>query len=162
MHDSGECRIHGRISAGTAEIEIEYPPEADHLDTREKIRSWDSLKADLPSGKWTVVVGSFDPMTAEQAERLHALARDERKLLVIVQQDDDHLLDPHARAALVAALRDVTAVMADTADGAWRAVAKANPEVEVVENEAEERSRRMRFERFVLERQAASNDSRAS
>jgi uncharacterized protein YgbK (DUF1537 family) len=131
------------------------------LDTREKIRSWDSLKADLSSGKWTVVVGSFDPMTAEQAERLHALAREDRNLLVIVQRDDSDLLDLNARAALVAALRDVTAVMVETADESWRAVAERNGAVQVVEDRGEERGRRMRFERFVLERQAAG-DSRAS
>jgi len=127
------------------------------LDTREKIKTWDVLKADLSSGKWTVVVGTFDPMTAEQAERLHALARDERKLLVVVQQEDDDLLQLHARAALVAALRDVTAVMVETADEGWRAVAQTNAGVRVVEDRAEERRRRMRFERFVLERQAAGN-----
>jgi hypothetical protein len=137
-------------------------PEADHLDTREKIRAWDSLKADLSSGKWTVVVGTFDPMTAEQAERLHALARHDRKLLAIVQQDNDDLLDADARAALVAALRDVTFVMVETADEGWRAVAETNGAVEVVEDGAEQRSRRKRFEQFVLERQAASGDSRAS
>jgi uncharacterized protein YgbK (DUF1537 family) len=130
------------------------------LDTREKIRTWDALEADLSSGKWTVVVGAFDPMTAEQAERLHALAGDGRKLLVIVQRDEDDLLELHARAALVAALRDVTAVMVETADERWRAAAERNA-VQVVEDRGEERSRRMRFERFVLERQAAG-DSRAS
>ena len=132
------------------------------MDTREKIRTSDSLKADLSSGKWTVVVGSFDPMTAEQAERLHALAKHGRKLLVVVQEGDDDLLEPHARAALVAALRDVAAVMVETADGSWRAVADANAGVEVVEDGAEERNRRMRFERFVRERQSASGDSRPS
>jgi uncharacterized protein YgbK (DUF1537 family) len=131
------------------------------LDTREKIRTWDALEADLSSGKWTVAVGSFDPMTAEQAERLHALAREDRHLLVIVQRDDSDLLDLNARAALVAALRDVTAVMVETADESWRAVAERNGDVQVVEDREEERSRRMRFERFVLERQAAG-DSRAS
>jgi hypothetical protein len=108
------------------------------------------------------VVGTFDPMTAEQAERLHALARHDRKLLAIVQQDNDDLLDADARAALVAALRDVTFVMVETADEGWRAVAETNGAVEVVEAGAEQRSRRKRFEQFVLERQAASGDSRAS
>lgn len=129
------------------------------MDTREKLRPWQTLQADLSSGEWTIVVGYFDPLTAEQAERIHTLARAESKLLVIVQQDDDSLLHQNARAALVAGLRDVTAVLVET-DTSWRAVLNENTSLRLVEDRAEEQNRRMRFERFILERLALS-DQRA-
>jgi hypothetical protein len=75
-------------------------------------------------------------------------------MLVIVKQDEHALLDENARAALVAALRDVTIVMVETA-AHWRAVANSNPAVQVVENVARERNGREQFERYILERQAA-------
>ncbi len=37
---------------------------------------------EISSGKWTIVAGFFDPLTAEQAERIHALAESERRLLM--------------------------------------------------------------------------------
>lgn len=82
------------------------------------------------------------------------MAQGEGRMLVIVKRDEYALLDENARAALVAALRDVTIVMVETA-AHWRAVANSNPTVQIVENVARERNGREQFERYILERQAA-------
>lgn len=60
---------------------------------------------------WTVVAGTFDPLTAEQARRLASRAAPATKLAVVVEAAaHESLLTPEVRAILVAALRCVDAV----------------------------------------------------
>ena len=126
------------------------------MDTREKIRNWEALRQEISSGKWTIVAGFFDPLTAEQAERIHALAESERRLLIVVQPGEPCLLEQRARATLMAGLRSVTAVLVEAGEE-WRSLAKANPNIRVVEDAMEEQKRRERFEQSILDRQAAQD-----
>jgi bifunctional ADP-heptose synthase (sugar kinase/adenylyltransferase) len=83
------------------------------LDTRTKIISLAEARAiaeNRPS-RWTS--GFFDPLLAEHHRRLSALAEAGRLLIVQVTNPAEPLLEPHARAALVAALRCVDYVVVD-------------------------------------------------
>jgi hypothetical protein len=69
---------------------------------------------DLAEGKWLIVAGYFDPLTATVAGRLRELvdqAREE-KVLAVVLEDSEALLSAEARSLLLAALRTVHAVVA--------------------------------------------------
>lgn len=126
------------------------------MDTREKIVPLDSLAALLETGQWMAVVGLFDPLTAIEARRLADLARrDERKLLAIVLNANDVLLPPDARAALVAALREVRLV-AIAEPGRWRSAIPDGARVEIVEDPGGDQARSAEFIQFVLDRQRAA------
>jgi hypothetical protein len=83
------------------------------LDTREKIVLPAEARIRLSQGNWLVLAGYFDPLTAAVAERfrdLEAPDRDE-KVFAIVLDEAETLLSAQARSVLVAALRDVHAVV---------------------------------------------------
>jgi len=125
------------------------------VDTREKHIDLTVVPALLENGKWAVVTGLFDPLTLVQAERLAAAAEHGRSLLVIVDPSSPTLLSADARAALVAALRQVKAVViADRAD--WELVLSSFPHVRIFCDEAAERARSDAFTTFVLERQRSA------
>jgi hypothetical protein len=81
------------------------------MDTREKIVEIDQLSDLLSRGEWSIVSGLFDPLTLVQAQRIAAIAAGGRKILAVVHPDENTLLTPEARAVLVAALREVDAVV---------------------------------------------------
>jgi len=73
------------------------------LDTRTKIIDAAQAASIAQSGA-TVVSGSFDPMVASHAERLAALKRPGKPLLVLITTPSSPILDNRARAQLVAGL----------------------------------------------------------
>lgn len=123
------------------------------MDTREKILPPRSLSQLLASGEWTLVAGFFDPLTEVQARRLAVLSQG-RKLLAIVLESEDTLLAANARAALIAGLREVDAVIIAPPDD-WRSLIPRRPGIEIIEDEAGERARSAEFVQFVLRRQNA-------
>jgi hypothetical protein len=124
------------------------------MDTREKILPTSSLSQLLASGEWSVVAGVFDPLTVVQARRFAGLCKPSRKLLALVVESAETLLEANARAALIAGLREVDAVTVVAAEG-WRSLIPRTPGIEIVEDEAGERARSDAFVRFVLRRQNA-------
>ena len=129
------------------------------MDTREKILPVSSLPAVLSSGEWTIVVGSFDPLTAAQARRIASLYTPGTKLLVVVVSDEDSLLDAGARAALVAALREVACVIVAD-DDSWRSALPSTPRIRLVEDPEGERRRSAEFVRFVIDRYDSAQTAR--
>jgi hypothetical protein len=118
------------------------------MDTRQKIITLEQV---LRGDNWVAAAGTFDPLTLEQAERLAALAGREpgRKLLAVVEPGNRTLLSAEARAALVAGLRVVDAVVVATAQQV-RARGLA-----IEEDPAGEQRRSSNFVEFVLARQRA-------
>lgn len=102
-----------------------------------------------------VAVGQFDPLTAAQARRLSALHVPSSKLLAVVLENREALLPGAARAALIAALRDVDAVTVAEPDD-WRTAIPSGPCVRVMEDPEAEEIRSADFVRHILERQAAA------
>jgi hypothetical protein len=124
--------------------------EPEVMDTREKIVSVEKI-----NGKdWIGVAGLFDPVTLEQAERIAAVATRHpgSRLLAVVLPANGTLLSSEARAALVAGLSAVQAVVI------------AEPEairargIEVEEDFAAEERRSKEFVQFVLARQRATHN----
>jgi len=104
----------------------------------------------LENGDWTVIVGLFDPLTVGQAQRISAMAETRRKILAVVLPDRETLLAAEARAALVAGLRDVAAVViSDPAQ-----ISTGNALVD--RDDGAERSRSSEFVDFVLMRPKTS------
>lgn len=124
------------------------------MDTRSKILSPDAVPDALRTGEWLAVPGLFDPLTATQARRLAALSRPDRKVLVIVLEDSNALLPAHARAALIAGLQEVNAVVISS-DNDWRTLIPEGARVQIIEDEAGERARSAEFVEFILRRQNA-------
>ncbi len=123
------------------------------MDTREKLVVLDHLPALLENGKWAVVAGLFDPLTLAQAERIAAFADAGQNILAVVTPDPDTLLSAEARAALVAGLHSVNAVViADTTEIRM-------PGIPIHEDAAAERERSAEFVRFVLRRQNSTEVS---
>jgi hypothetical protein len=118
------------------------------LDTRDKIVDVSEAAKQLSSGKWTVVPGLFDPLTATRARRLTGNGR---KLAVIVFDSAKTLLSAEARAVLVAALRAVTLVVVAHPDQ-WRASVPTCGDVEIIEDPEEEAARSAEFIEFVIAR----------
>jgi hypothetical protein len=124
------------------------------MDTRTKILSSDVVGDALATEEWLAVVGLFDPLTVTQARRLAEVRGDGRKLLVIVLESDGALLSSDARAALVAGLREVDAVVIASPQR-WCSLIPPSARVEIVEDEAGERARSAEFVQFILRRQHA-------
>jgi hypothetical protein len=121
------------------------------LDTRGKIVPLEQLAARLGEDRqWLAAVGKFDPLTLAQAERLAALSGKGKAVLAVVEPDKASLLPVQARAALVAALKSVQAVV----------VAEANalahyPQLEIFQDDEGERKRSAEFAEHVKRRQTA-------
>lgn len=131
------------------------------MDTREKILSVESLPAILAETEWIAIAGLFDPLTAVQANRLARLANNNghsRKLLAVVLEGEGTLLPAQARAILVAALREVNAVVI-TASNRWRQNLSESGHLQIVEDMEGEKIRSAEFARFVIRRQRSAANS---
>jgi hypothetical protein len=121
------------------------------LDTREKIVGLKDLPHRLGNANWLAVVGTFDPLTLAQADRLAELTARGRSILTVVQPGVDSLLPAEARAALIAALRSVQlVVIADAAS------LPPHPQIEILKDEAGERKRSAEFVERIACRQKAA------
>jgi hypothetical protein len=120
------------------------------LDTRGKIVPFDRLSKTLNEGRWTAVFGYFDPLTAEQANRLSNLKNGDR-LLALIFDREDALLPVEGRASLIAALRDVdsVAIVPNGFDPDFSNLANVN----VISELEEDANRSVNFAAFVLRRQ---------
>jgi hypothetical protein len=125
------------------------------MDTREKIIAFDGLGPLLGRGDWTVIIGLFDPLTLEQAKRIEQSAAAGKKVLAVVDPDQNALLPADARACLVAALRSVAAITIAEPKRARLLFSKI-PGVFVDDDEIAERKRSSDFIDFVRERQKSS------
>lgn len=104
---------------------------------------------------WLVVTGLFDPLTVTEAKRFSGAARNGRKVLAVVFEDEQTLLDANARAALVAGLRTVDLVtIASTPE--WRSAIPPEMEIGIIDDVAADRARSAQFVRFILDRQNAA------
>ena len=124
------------------------------MDTRLKILSSDSVRAALATGEWLAVAGLFDPVTVHQARHLANLRSAGRKLLAVVLDGADTLLPAQARAALLAGLREVDAVVIAQPER-WRSLIPENSQVEILEDAGAERARSADFVQLVMRRQNA-------
>ncbi len=111
-----------------------------------------TLPGILSIGEWSVVIGFFDPLTLAQAERLSSIAGGGRRLAVIVIPDNRALLSSHARATLIAALREVDAVTIAEPEQLDR-ICSELPNVRVHYDAEAERLRSAEFVEFVRQRQ---------
>jgi hypothetical protein len=124
------------------------------MDTRTKILAANRVPGVLADGEWLAIAGVFDPLTVVQARRIAGFRRNARKLMAVVLQDEDALFAAEARAALIAGLREVDAVLIAPPER-WRTLVPKNARVEIVEDIAGERARSADFVQFVLQRQNA-------
>ena len=116
------------------------------MDTRKKIVGLENLQTLFQNDAMTVIAGLFDPLTLIQAQRIAAIARGGHKILAVVIPDSNTLLTTEARAALVADLRVVSAVViADPDELKGLGIA-------VADDRAAERERSAEFVSFVLRR----------
>lgn len=122
------------------------------MDTREKIIEFEVLSSVLSRGEWSIVTGFFDPLTLVQAERLSTIARHGRRVAVIVVPGSEPLLSPHARATLIAALRDIEAVAIAEPEQV-QTLCSQLPNVHLHEDREAERLRSAEFVKFVRSRQ---------
>jgi hypothetical protein len=120
------------------------------LDTREKIVPLDQLAVRLGDGRWLAVVGTFDPLTLAQADRLAELQAKGRSVLAVVEPGASCLLPVEARAILVAALKSVQLVVVASADSVTRSA-----QIEVLRDDEGERARSAAFVEHVKGRQVA-------
>jgi hypothetical protein len=125
------------------------------LDTRNKILSAAEALERLADGNWLVIAGYFDPLTPSVAQRLHGLlerARNDR-VLAVVLHGIDTLLTIEDRSALMAALRDVHAVVS-MSESELRAFVPSNPRIRFIFDPSEERRNSEAFAAVVLGKQA--------
>ena len=106
---------------------------------------------------WLAVTGLFDPLTATEAKRLANAGRNGRKLLAVVLESDNALLDANARAALVAALRAVDLVTI-AATPEWRRAVPPDMQIGIIEDLAADRARSAQFVSFILKRQQSAGE----
>jgi hypothetical protein len=125
------------------------------MDTREKIMTLAAFAERKEPGVWTALIGVFDPFTVKVARAIRGHAGQGRELLVVVVPGVGTLLSAEARAALMASLRDVTAVVIAAPQDA-RATLEAFGGIEIFEDAAADRRRSQEFVEFVLERQASA------
>jgi hypothetical protein len=120
------------------------------LDTREKIVPLEKLAKHLQSGEWKAVVGTFDPLTLSQAERLAEVSRNGKSVLAVVEPGTSCLLPVEARAVLVAALKSVQLVVVAEASALPK-----HPQMEVMKDDEGEQQRSRAFAEHVRGRQGA-------
>lgn len=97
-------------------------------------------------------MGFFDPLTAAEAKRLTAAANGGRKVLAIVLTSPDSLLSADARAALVAAIRGIDAVVIAEPQQ-WRSVLGQHANVAIDDDLESDKKRSADFVDFILKRQ---------
>lgn len=122
------------------------------MKAKDKIRTWHEIVPALANGSWKIVAGSFDPVTAETAERIQAHVAPGRSLLVVVRPGQDELFDCASRAILVAALRGVDAVMVETSQE-WCAALGGSLALTVEDEDEWCAEQKQEFEAFVIKRQ---------
>lgn len=120
------------------------------MDTREKIVPVEQLERRIADGDWLAVVGTFDPLTLRQAERLAELSARGKSVLAVVEAGKNCLLPVEARAVLVAALKSVRLVVVSKAN----ALPKLS-RLEVLMDEEGEHQRSSAFVEHVRRRQNA-------
>lgn len=99
------------------------------MDTRQKILTLqEAVDGINRSGKLTVIIGHFDPLTAAHARRLTELHPINGSLAVIVTDPPHPILPQRARAELVAALRTVDYVVAAVHNTSAEIVARLHPD----------------------------------
>ena len=110
------------------------------------------------TGKLTVIIGYFDPMTAAHARRIIELRRELRRntgqIAVIVTDPPDPIMPQRARAELVAALHAVDYVVAERHNTSAEIVARLQPD-EVIQEEAADLRRTQELIAHVHRRQVA-------
>ena len=99
---------------------------------------------------WIAAVGTFDPLTLAQAERLAKLGGNGKRVLGVVETSGDCLLPVEARAILLAALKIVKLVVIAEAE----ALAQY-PELEIDRDDVGERQRTADFVAHIKQRQGA-------
>jgi hypothetical protein len=120
------------------------------LDTREKIVPLEKLGALLRDGEWLAVVGTFDPLTLSQAERLAEVSRKGKSVLAVVEPGAGCLLPVEARAVLVAAVKSVQLVVV-----AETSALPKHPQMEIMKDDDGEHQRSRAFAEHVRGRQGA-------
>lgn len=131
------------------------------MDTREKIKKSEELPALLSSGSWVVVVGYFDPLTLDQAQRLRDVSSKGKQLLAVVISKESSLLSARARAELLAALADVDAVLIPEAEE-WRKSVEGRAAITVIDDTAADSKRTEAFIQFVVARQRSASPANES
>lgn len=108
----------------------------------------------LADGNWLVFAGYFDPLTADIAERLHRLIEPGRheRVLAVILDGTEALLTLDARSTLMAALREVDAVVAMPESQVLRFVPD-EPRIRFVFDRGEERRNTATFTATVLSKQ---------
>jgi len=105
------------------------------LDTRKKILTLDEAVEVIDrSGKLTVIVGHFDPVTAAHAHRISGLLGNTDRLAVVVTDPPEPVLPQRARAELMAALQAVDYVVAAMHNTSAEIIARLQPD-EVIQEE---------------------------
>lgn len=128
----------------------------DNLDTRNKIISAAEARTRVADGNWLVFAGYFDPLTASVAQRLHRLVERGRheRVLAVVLKGMDTLLSLDDRSILMAALREVDAVVA-MSQGELQDFLPSGPRIHFVFDEEEERRNTEAVTTVVLRQQPA-------
>jgi hypothetical protein len=124
------------------------------LDTRTKIVGVADWIVE-PGEEWVVVAGVFDPVTLEAANAVMRHVEPGAKLAVVVAEGSQNLLSREARANLLAALREVDAVLIEDVDVVIDRATQQGARATLRDESAGDPQRAEDFSRFVLERQAA-------
>jgi hypothetical protein len=121
------------------------------LDTRNKILSAAEALERLAEGNWLVIAGYFDPLTASVAQRLRRLLERDRneRVLAAVVNGTGTLLNVEDRSILMAALRQVDAVVA-VSEGELDHFLHSEPRIRFIFDEAQERRNTETFTAVVL------------
>jgi bifunctional ADP-heptose synthase (sugar kinase/adenylyltransferase) len=125
------------------------------LDTRQKILSARNAAAVInQNDKSTVIIGHFDPLTAEHARRITDLRKTHSQLVAIVTDPPQPILKLLARAELVAALEAIDYVIPVQDNTATEIITVLRPG-EVIEEEAADLDRTRALIAHVHRRQIA-------
>jgi hypothetical protein len=124
------------------------------MDTREKITTLAEFGRREHDGDWMAVIGTFDPVTAKVTRMIHQFKKPQGQLLTVVVPGEVVLLNVEARAALMAALRDVNAVVIGESEEARSTLESLG--IEVFEDAKEDWRRSQEFVECVLERRASA------
>jgi hypothetical protein len=124
------------------------------LDTRAKIVEWETAVAHARTSRAAVVTGYFDPLLADHARRLSELRAGFARLVVLLADPPNPVLDARARAELVAALGVVDYVALPQEGASWDELIR-DPGLVVFREEAADAARFERLVEYVHQRQQA-------